>query len=221
MTEDSVKPNALVAPVLLCAVVGFATAGCELHGEKQDRKMYGKTSAKAGAKTPSAKTPKPEPKSKPAKPATAKKPPVRPKPRQLTAVKPGDIKWEPYTIKSAGLTFASFGKGTVRDIKRSALVATSQAPLNAFIYYRGTHTYDQEMKRYVNRPNIKLTDEKKLRICGSPARQREVHMGAVVGVITGWKFKGTEMLAVWRVPANLRDQYRAAERRFWGSIKCK
>lgn len=206
----------------VCVMAGVALGGCELRGEKQDKQLYGKASAKKAKPTANKPEPKPEPKAKPSKPEPkTTKPPQRPRPRRLTSVKPGDIKWEPYTVDKAGLTFDSFGKDTVREIKRNSFVATSQAPLNAFIFYSGKHTYDKEVKRYSGRQNIKLSDERKLTICGKPARQREINTGALTAVLAGWKHKGTEMLAVWRVPAALRDQYKAAEARFWKGIKCK
>jgi len=205
---------------LLLAIAGVATSGCELRGEKQDKRMRGDKASKAKVTTTQTKTTKKvEP---PKRPPTVKRPPVkRPPPRKLGAVKPGDIKWEPYTVKAAGLTFDSFGKATVRELAKNSFVATSQAPLNAFIFYSGKHTYEKESKRYDGRPKIKVSKETTVKICGKPGKRREVNTGALTAVLTGFKHKNIDMLAVWRVPTNLRKQYAAAEARFLKSIKCK
>ncbi len=203
------------------AVVSIAAGGCELRGEKQDKSMYGKSAAKKKSRvTTTTTTPKTEP-PKAKTPPKTKKPPRRVPPRKISAIEPKDIKWEPYEVADAGLTFDSFGKKTVREIKRNKFVATSQAPLNAFIFYSGKHTYDKEAKRYEGRPKIKLSAEKKVKVCGQDARRREVNTGTLTAVLTGFKHKNTEMMAVWRVPTNLRAKYAAAEKRFLNSFKCK
>lgn len=201
--------------------IGILAGGCELRGEKQDKRLHGQKAVKATAGT-TTKQPEATKQPEPPKPNTR---PAQPQPRPtrtVTSVKPEDIKWAPYTIESTGVSFDSFGANTVREIKRNPpFVATSLAPLNAFIFYSGKTTYDTEMKRYEKRPRMQLSKEVKLQVCGKDARRREVNNAQLTTVFTGFEHKGTSMLAVWRVPSSLRAQYAAAEARFHNSIKCK